>query len=115
MLVIVEYRNLHPAAQLLLDVKAFRRLDVFEIDAAEGGLQTGDDLHELVRIALVDLDVEYVDAGKFLEQYALAFHNRFAREGANRSEPQYGRAVGDYADQVAAGRVTARGRRIAHD
>ena len=33
-LVVVENRNVHQVAQALLDHEAFRRLDVFEIDAA---------------------------------------------------------------------------------
>ena len=37
-LVVVEDRDLHALAQLRLDVEALRRLDVFEVDAAEGRL-----------------------------------------------------------------------------
>ena len=61
-LVVVEYRNLHPLAQGAFDVEAFRRLDVLEIDAAESGFERRDDLDQLRRIALIDLDVENVDA-----------------------------------------------------
>ena len=43
-LVVMEDRNLHPLAQLLLDDETFRRLDVFQIDAAEGGLQRRHDV-----------------------------------------------------------------------
>ena len=39
MLVVMEDRDLHARLELLLDLEAFRRLDVFEIDAAEGRLQ----------------------------------------------------------------------------
>ncbi len=35
-LVVVEDRDVHQLAQALLDDEAFRRLDVLEIDAAEG-------------------------------------------------------------------------------
>ena len=57
-LVVVEDRDLHALAQLPLDVEALRRLDVLEVDAAEGRLERGDDVDQLVRVALVDLDVE---------------------------------------------------------
>ena len=70
-LVVVEDRDLHSLAQCALDIEALRRLDVLEVDAAEGRLQARDDLHELVWIALVDLDIEHVNIGKFLEQAAL--------------------------------------------
>src|SRR3546814_8531783 len=75
MLVVVEHRDLHPLAQLALDDEALRRLDVLEVDAAEGGLERSDDLDQLVGVLLVDLDVEHVDAGALLEQHALAFHH----------------------------------------
>ena len=35
-LVVVEDRDVHQLAQALLDDEAFRRLDVLEVDAAEG-------------------------------------------------------------------------------
>ena len=79
-LVVVEDRDLHALAQLALDVEAVRRLDVFQVDAAEGRLQRGDDVDQLVQVRLlVDLDVEDVDAGELLEQHALAFHHRLGR------------------------------------
>ncbi len=67
MLVVVEHRYLHALAQHLLDVKALRRLDVLEVDAAESGLQRGNHLDQLDRVELVHLDVEAVDAGELLE------------------------------------------------
>ena len=115
MLVVVEHRNLQALAQLALDVEAFRRLDVLEIDAAEGGLERGDDVDQLVRIALVDFDVEAVDAGELLEQNGLALHDRLGRERPDRAEAQYRRAVGHHAHQVAARRQVARFGWIAND
>jgi hypothetical protein len=93
-LVVVEDRDLHALAQLALDVEALGRLDVFEVDAAEGGLQRGDDVDQLVGVALVDLDVEHVDAGELLEQHALAFHHRLAGQRADVAQAQHGGAVG---------------------
>ena len=101
-LVVVEHRDLHPLAQLALDVEALRRLDVLEVDAAEGGLERGDDVDQLVGVALVDLDVEHVDAGELLEQHALAFHHRLAGERADGAQAEHRGAVGDHRDQVAA-------------
>ena len=86
-LVVMEDRDLHPLAQLGLDHEAFRRLDVLEIDGAEGRLERGDDVDQLVGIVLVDLDVEDVDAGEFLEQDRLAFHHRLGGERADAPSP----------------------------
>ncbi len=101
-LVVVEHRDVHPLAQLALDDEALRRLDVFQVDAAEGRLQAGDDVDQLVRIVLVDLDVKHVDAGKLLEQHALAFHHRLGRQRADVAQAQHRGAVADHRDQVAA-------------
>ena len=101
-LVVVEHRDAHPLAQLRLDLEAFRRLDVLEVDRAERGLERGDDLHQLVRVALVDLDVEGVDPRELLEQDGLAFHHRLGRERTDRAEAEHRGAVADYRDQIAA-------------
>jgi hypothetical protein len=102
MLVVVEYRDLHALAQFTLDIEALGCLDVFEVDATEGRLQRRDHFDQLVRIALVDLDVEHVDAGELLEQHRLAFHHRFGRQGADRAQAQHCGAVGDDRDKIAA-------------
>src|SRR4029077_11385118 len=61
-LVIVEDRNFHALPQCALDVEALWSLDVLKVDPAEGWLEACNNLHEFVRIALVDLNVEHVDA-----------------------------------------------------
>ena len=54
-----------------------------------------------MRASCINLDVEYIDIGKSLEQYSLAFHNRFTRCGPDVTKAQNGRAIGDYGNQVA--------------
>ena len=85
-LVVVEHRDLHALAQLALDVEALGRLDVLEVDAAEGRLERGDDVDQLVGVVLGELDVEHVDAGELLEQAALALHHRLAGERTDVAE-----------------------------
>src|SRR6185436_12419083 len=110
-LVVMEYGYFHAAAQLLLDVETFRRLDVFQIYAAESGLEACDDVYQLVRVALVDFNIEYVDSGEFLEQHTFAFHYRFGCQRADRSQAEHCGAIGDHADKVAArGEIACRGR-----
>src|SRR5690606_4414016 len=105
-LIVVEDGYLHPFAQLAFNDEAFRRLDVFEVDPAEGRFQACNDLHQLVRVRLVDLDVKYVDSGKLLEKNGLALHDGLRGKRPNVTQPQYRRAVGDYAHQVAASGIT---------
>ena len=115
MLVIVEDGNLHPLAAFALDVETLWRLDVLEVDTAERRLERDDDLDELFRVALVDLDIETIDACELLEQYGLAFHHGLAGERANCAQAKHRGAVGDDSDQVPAGGEVARLARVAHD
>ncbi|XQU68068.1 NAD-specific glutamate dehydrogenase [Cupriavidus sp. H18C1] len=108
-LVIVEDGDVHPLAQLLLDVEALGRLDVLEVDTSERGLERGDDLDDLVRVARIEFDVEHVDAGELLEQAALAFHHRLAGKRADITQAQHRGAIGDHRHQVAARGVLRRG------
>ena len=101
MLVVVEHRDAHAFGQLFFDVKAFRRLDVFEIDAPQRGFQRRDDVNQLVGIALGQLDVEHIDVSKLLEQAAFAFHDRFARQRSDIAQTQNGRAIGHHTHQIA--------------
>ena len=101
MLVVMKDRDVHALAQLLFNVEALGRLDVFEVDAPQSRLHGGNDLDQLVRVALGQFDVEHIDACKLLEQAALALHDGLGRQGANVAQTQYGRAVGDHGHQVA--------------
>ena len=100
MLIIMEHRNLHALTELLLDIKAFRRLDIFEIDTPEGGFQTGDDLDQFVRIIFADFQIEDIDIGELLEQHAFAFHHRLRRQRTDIAEAKHCRTVGNDAYQI---------------
>ena len=108
MLIIVEDGDLHALAQFALDEEALRCLDVFQVDAAEGRLQRGDDIDQLLRVFFVDLDVKHIDTGKLLEQAGLAFHDGLRGFRADVAQAEHGGAVGHHADEVAAGGVAER-------
>ena len=93
MLVVVHHGDVEFRLQALLDLEAFRSLDVLQVDASEGG---GDGLHrldEFVRVFLVYLDVEHVDASENLKQQALALHNGLSGQGADVAQAQHGRTI----------------------
>ena len=79
------------------------------------GSSAADDVHELVRVALVELDVKAIETGELLEQDSLAFHYGFARQRPDRAQTQHGGAVGDHANQIAARGQVPRLGRIADD
>ncbi len=101
MLVVVEDGDVHLLAQATLDLEALGRLDVFQVDAAEGRLETPHAFDELVDRLGVNLDVEAVDVGELLEEDRLALHDGLRREGTDVTEAEDGRAVRDDRDEVA--------------
>ncbi len=111
----MEDRDLHAVAQFALNLETLWRLDVFQVDTAERRLQRGDDVAQLFRIVFVDFDIEDIDAGKFLEQHALAFHHRLRCQRADIAKAENGGAVGDNRNQVAACRVAECIGRVGHD
>ncbi len=96
MLIVVHNGDLHLLAQLLLDVKAFGRFDIFQVDAAESRLQRFHDLHEFLRVLLVDLDIEHIDVCEYFEQYALSFHHGLTGLGADIAQSEHGSAIADH-------------------
>jgi hypothetical protein len=101
MLVVVEHGDVHPLAAEFLDDEAVGRLDVLEVDRAEGRLQRADDVGQLLGVGFVHLDVEAVDVGELLEQDGLALHHRLRGQRADVAEAQHGRAVRHHRHKVA--------------
>ena len=104
-LVVVEDGDLHGLAQRLFDLEAVGGLDVFEVDAAERGLEQLAELDNLFGIVAVNFDVEDIDIGKALEEYGFALHDRLSREGADVAQAEHCGAVAQNGDQIAAAGV----------
>ena len=99
-LVVVEYWNIHSLTADFLDDEAIRRFDVFKVDRAEGRLERTDDIGQLLRVWLIQLDVEAVDIGEFLEEDGLALHHRLGRKRADIAKAQNSGAIGDNGDKI---------------
>lgn len=104
-LIVVHHRNVQLVDEPPFDLEALGRLDVLEVDPAEGGGDPPDGGHELLRIGGVDLDVEGVDAREVLEEHAFALHDRFGGQRADVAQPQHGGAVSDDRHQIAFDRI----------
>ena len=111
-LVVMKDGDVEPLLQCLLDLKTFRRRNVFKIDAPEGRGDVRYGVDEVLCTGGVDFDVKDIDVREVLEQYRLAFQNRFAGQRAHIAQTQYGAAVGDDSDQIAFVGVTVNGGRI---
>src|SRR5580658_939503 len=99
-LIVVEDGNLHGAAAFFLDVEAFGRLDILQIDAAEGGLEHLAGADDFVGVGSGQFDIEDVDIGEALEQDGLAFHYGLAGGGADVAESEDSGAVGDDGNEI---------------
>ena len=86
----------------MLDIEAFGGLDIFQIDAAKGWLEARDDVDQPVWIALINFEIEDIDASELLEQYRLAFHHGFGRQWSDIPKPKHRRTVGDHRHQIGA-------------
>ena len=104
-LVVVEHRDGERLAQRLLDGEAVGGADVFEVDAAHGGLEQLAEADQILGVLGTDFQVEHVDVGERLEQDPLSLHHRLAGERPDVAEAEHGRPVGDHGDQVALGGV----------
>ncbi len=101
MLVVVHNRDVALLFQGILNHEAFRRLDVFEVDAAECRRDGLDDADELLRVFLVHLYVEGIESGKYLEQQRFPLHDGLTGEGTDVAEAEDGGAVAYDAHEVA--------------
>src|SRR5690606_38749464 len=100
-LVIMEYRDIALLDQRALDFEALGRLDVLEVDAAEGDGDALDRIDKGLRALCVHFDVEYIDTGEALEQYAFTFHHRLGGQRAEVAQAKNGSTVGNHGHKVA--------------
>ena len=114
-LVVVKHRDIHDLAQLAFNQEAFRRLDVLQVDAAEGRAEMPHAIDEFVDVFCAQFQIDGVHVGKTLEQHRLAFHYRLGSQPAQIAQAQHRRAVRYDGDHVAFGGVIIRSRRIVGD
>ncbi|ENN86334.1 hypothetical protein RHSP_20548 [Rhizobium freirei PRF 81] len=111
----MEDGDVHEFAQPLLDDETVGRLDILEIDAAEGRAEITHAIDEFVDILRVDLKVDGIDIGEALEENRFAFHDRLRSQSPKIAEAENGRAVRDDGDHVAARRIVVGRGRIGGD
>ena len=104
MLVVVHNRYIDTCLDLFLHLKTFRRLYIFQVDAAEGGLKCNDDVNQLIGIGLVNLYVEDINASKLFKQSTLSLHDWFGGQRADIAEAKHRGAIGDDGHKVPARR-----------
>ena len=80
--------------------KAFRGLDVFEVNTAEGGAHQFHKFHDFCGVPRVHADGEGIDIAKRFEQQGFSFHNGHGGGSADISQPKHGGSVGNDADEV---------------
>ena len=104
-LVVVKDRDVERVLEPLFDLETLRSPNVLQVDPTKGGCDQLAGSNDLFGVGTVDLDVEYVDIGKTLEEDALALHDRLTREGPDVAESENRGPVRDDGNQVPLGRV----------
>ena len=101
MLIVVEDRNVELFLQSLLDGKAARGGNVFQVDAAKHRGNAADRFDNLLHVGRIEANRKPIHPRKFLQELRLALHhgNRSARPDVTK--PQDRRAVGHNRDGVA--------------
>ncbi len=105
-LVIMKYRDIQTLPQNSLNLKTARCGDIFKIDAAKGRRNTGHRIDKSLGRCGINFDIEHIDIRKFLEQHALALHDRLAGQGTDIAQPQHSTAIRDHRHQIALGSIT---------
>src|SRR5690606_35069846 len=100
-LIIVKNRNIALLDERTLDLEALRSFDILKVDTAEGAGNALDRIDEGLGAFRFDLDIEHINAGKALEQYALAFHYRLGGQRTEIAQTENSSTVGDHRHQVA--------------
>ena len=96
----MEDGDVHGGLERFFDDEAFRGLDVFEVDAAEGGFQSFHHADELTGSGGLQAEVVHVHVGEDLEEHALAFHDGLAGLRADVAEAENGGTVGHDSHEV---------------
>ena len=99
-LIIMHDRYIECLDEPLFNSKAFRRGDILEIDAAEGGRNRLDGPHDLIGILSIEHDGPRIDIRSLLEDERLPFHHRECAVRTDVAETEHRRPVGNNRDAV---------------
>ena len=100
-LIIMKHRDVHLLFQALLDNKAFRGFDVFQINTTKRWFHQFNRATELIRVLSIKLNIDAVDVGKPLEQHGLALHNWFAAQRPKIAKSKNRSPVGNHRNKIA--------------
>ena len=100
MLVIVEHWNVHLFLEGLLDYKTIGRLDVLEVYTTKTASECLDDVNELLRVLLVNDEVDRVDICELFEEDGFAFHDWLTSQRPDVTKSKDCSAVGNNSHHI---------------
>ena len=107
-LVVVEDRDIAAGLEALLNFKAARGGNIFEVDAAEAARNQANGIDDVVHVLGADADRNRVHAAEALEQRAFSLHDRHAGLRADVAEAEHRGAVRYHGHEIrTAGQVVA--------
>ena len=92
-LVIMKDWNIESSLEALFNLKAARRTDILEVDAAVSGCKPSDSFDNLLSILCVKADGHCIHAAKFLEEHCLSLHDRHCGVGADIAKSEHRTSV----------------------
>ena len=92
-LVVVEDRNIQLSLQVLLNLEAFGRSDILEVNRAKAWCDRLNRSNNLLWLVHIQHDWHGIDTSKVLKQQRLTFHHRHGGFGAKVAQAQNGRAI----------------------
>ena len=105
MLVIMHHGNVKSLLQPFFNIETLWCLDIFKIDTAKRRRNLLNGLAKLLRVFLIHLNIEDINATINLEKKPLTFHDRLPTHCTDVAQSQYGRAVADNGHKIAFVRI----------
>ena len=101
MLIIVKYRNIAQGLKPTLNLKTLRRFNIFKINTAIGTSNRTYGIDKSVDVLGIHQHIDRVNVGKALKQQCFTFHNGFAGQSSQVTQPQNGTSVRNNGNAVA--------------
>ena len=101
MLVIMEYRDIHDFLQFVFNVIAFRRGNIFQIDAGKVLFQQFHGMDEFILVLCVENNGDGINVAESLVECGFAFHNRHGSSSTDVAQAQYAGTVGNNSYHIA--------------
>ena len=115
MLIIVKYRNIAQGLKPTLNLKTLRGFNIFKINTAIGTSNRTYGIDKGVDVLGIHQHIDRVNVGEALKQQCFTFHNGFAGQSSQVTQPQNGTSVRNDGDAITLAGIPVSQLRIPRD